>query len=336
MLPKLVFGDGRAATFVREREIIDELGKTRRPIRDFSFRSPQEGRTRLFILDMAGLLLASSATDAYRARLDGEPRLSVFVPTNGAGHILQDGRRLGWRSRRDLLFTNYAEPQVIEAERNAWLAIHPDERRLRETIAAMHGDREMRADGWIPPVSARYPAAVRGRDFQRGFLSLCGLIEAADCDGAHLAAIGADDVFYRLVSDMLTHDTMPSDALAPDRQPARSLAALDEICDRILEFPASPLTLTEMERLTGLSSRALRYAFQKRFDCSPRQWQRNAYLDRAREMIRTAEEPLTVRTLSYQLGFSSPQTFASFYRQRFGELPSEAIAAQKRRSHGTE
>jgi AraC-like DNA-binding protein len=332
LLPRLACGNGKAASFELEREILDEFRKTRRPIRDFSFRAPTaEARTRIHNLEVNGLILTNSASDAYRAELDSAPSLSVLLPTFGNGTLRRNGSTLNWRCRTDILVLNFADPQTFQAERNACLVIHPEGPRLRDTIHLMYGE-----GGRISASTMLYPASNTARDFHQAFLSLCSLIESAGLDAGHLAAIGIDDVFYRVLSELLSSPAEGHGSGRNARPPSRGMAALDAVCDHILQFPSSPLTLSQMERMTALTSRALRYAFQKRFNCSPRQWQRNAYLDHAREIIMRSDEPLSVRALSYRLGFSSPQSFAAFYRQRFGELPSMAIAARKRQKPGSE
>jgi AraC family ethanolamine operon transcriptional activator len=75
--------------------------------------------------------------------------------------------------------------------------------------------------------------------------------------------------------------------------------------------------------VSQLSGRSLNYAFQSRFNCSPQEWQRNFLLDEARRLLTTPENNASIKNVSYELGFSSASSFASHYKKRFGESPSE-------------
>lgn len=55
-----------------------------------------------------------------------------------------------------------------------------------------------------------------------------------------------------------------------------------------------PLGNSDMERISGLSARALQYAFLQRYQCTPMQWVRDARLDRARIMLTQPEAHVAV------------------------------------------
>lgn len=77
--------------------------------------------------------------------------------------------------------------------------------------------------------------------------------------------------------------------------------------------------------LTGLTGRALNYAFNSRFGCSPQEWQRNYLLDEARRRLLETSQTQSVKSIAFELGFASSSSLASFYRKRFGELPSDTL-----------
>lgn len=147
-------------------------------------------------------------------------------------------------------------------------------------------------------------------------------IDIAVGDEEQLLNIGFDDVIQRLILNILTHKDYSD---ASHMLASRSDNAVDILCDTILQFPGKVMTITEMQELTGLSDRSLRNAFNKRFGCTPREWQRIEHLKKARELLTSKNNNQTVKEISYSLGFLSPQSFSRHYLEHFGELPSNTI-----------
>ena len=102
----------------------------------------------------------------------------------------------------------------------------------------------------------------------------------------------------------------------------RSDKSVNILCDYIASHIGTPLTTPQMERLTGMSGRAINYAFQARYKKSPHQWQRDYLLDLARQELKSSPLARSVKQISFDLGFTSPASFASHYRKKFGEHPS--------------
>jgi len=91
------------------------------------------------------------------------------------------------------------------------------------------------------------------------------------------------------------------------------------------------LTLTEIEIATGLSSRALQYAFKARFGISPMEWQRRERMVMARTRLMQAAPTETITEVAHSMGFSSSSAFATLYKRYLGELPSETRWRQQTR-----
>ncbi len=99
--------------------------------------------------------------------------------------------------------------------------------------------------------------------------------------------------------------------------------ALEIIADRADE----PVTVAEVERLSGASGRTLRYAFEEAYGMSPKQYLQAYRLDRVHRQLRQAPAAAaTVSDAANDWGFWHMGQFARDYRQMFGELPSETLA----------
>ena len=101
--------------------------------------------------------------------------------------------------------------------------------------------------------------------------------------------------------------------------------SIDHICARSLERMELPLTLEEMERMSGYSRRSLINAFHARFGCSPCKWQQSERLRIAKYLLLTGERDLKIGTLAWKLGFSSASKFCSYYRRMFKETPKQTL-----------
>jgi len=101
--------------------------------------------------------------------------------------------------------------------------------------------------------------------------------------------------------------------------------SIDHICAKSMERMERPLTLVEMEEMSGYSRRSLINAFHARFGCSPCKWQQSERLRIAQYLLSTAERNLKIGTLAFKLGFSSASKFCSYYRRMFKETPKQTL-----------
>lgn len=156
-----------------------------------------------------------------------------------------------------------------------------------------------------------------GKNF-RAFSNICNFIDSHFQDQTGLNVLGFDDVIHRWIASCL----FPSDTIEPT---PRETVKIDIVCDVVRSAVDRPLTLTEMERLSGLSARALQYAFKARFGCSPMQWQRSERLLEAQRRILSMAPGESITTIAYSMGFSSSSAFSALYKRQFGETPSETL-----------
>lgn len=111
-----------------------------------------------------------------------------------------------------------------------------------------------------------------------------------------------------------------------DNRSQRELrTCVDLICARSLERLDQPLTLEEMERMTGYSRRSIINAFHDRFGCSPCKWQQSVRLRMAHSILSQAEGMMRIGNLAWELGFPSFSKFCSYYRRMFDETPKQTI-----------
>ena len=105
-------------------------------------------------------------------------------------------------------------------------------------------------------------------------------------------------------------------------------------CDEMLrdtmklveEDPSDMLDLRSMSKATGLSPRTLQRTFQAEYGLCPQEWLRVERLNRVRRDLLNASAHTSVTQTATRWGFFHFGRFSQYYRELFGERPSETLA----------
>lgn len=102
--------------------------------------------------------------------------------------------------------------------------------------------------------------------------------------------------------------------------------------DRLFEYAMShltcPVTLADLAEAVAMSERQLNTLCHEHLGSSPILWLRNLRLDAVRDILR--ENPQSdITSVAILHGFSHLGRFASYYRMRFGELPSQTVRSAR-------
>ena len=100
-------------------------------------------------------------------------------------------------------------------------------------------------------------------------------------------------------------------------------AAVASLCERMRKNPTHPLTLVDMERISGFSRRSLENEFHRQFGCSPVKWQQTERLSQAHEYLTAETGKVVISEVAQEYGFASTSKFISYYKRFFGETPKD-------------
>ena len=90
------------------------------------------------------------------------------------------------------------------------------------------------------------------------------------------------------------------------------------------------ITMDEIIKVSGLAKTTLYSEFHKYFSTTPMVYLRRERLRIARDTLTSANaDTTTVTRVAIECGFTHFSRFAYYYRQRFGELPSETLQRSK-------
>jgi AraC-like DNA-binding protein len=291
----------------------------RTPNSDFHYKVSQ--------IVLPKLKVFSSASGAFEIdSLAPENHTLIEFPLEGSGQLRDGVKKLQWKSPNNVIYQAYGGEQNFSFEtRRSGLFFMVEADRLNMTIETMFNESETDWKTLVPSHPIVAELTVAEQNVRSVLLSTLMLVDLPDNDQDHLIRIGFDDVIHRLLAEMTFLRFRSESKQAPLSKIKRSTKALDIVCDYITSHTDKVLTSTEMETMTGMTSRALYGAFIERFNCSPQEWKRNVHLDHARVEITNPHSVASVKTIARQFGFVSSQSFSKFYQKRFSELPSETL-----------
>lgn len=94
----------------------------------------------------------------------------------------------------------------------------------------------------------------------------------------------------------------------------------------ISDTPEHAFTVGELAAIAGMSVRSLQSGFRRHLGSAPMAYLQEVRLSRAQESLRQGDPArITVAEVAHRWGFAHLGRFASAYRHRFGESPSETL-----------
>ena len=128
-----------------------------------------------------------------------------------------------------------------------------------------------------------------------------------------------DDLIRRLIVLLLLPDLLAPPSPA---SPLEDSFLHQELVDWLLAHLHEPISLSDMERRSSYSRRALQYAFKQRYGRGPMQWLRQQRLAKARALLEQPASRRSLAQISQACGYLSQSSFSRDYLARYGERPS--------------
>ena len=314
-----LFGRKAASTFTTVREVCEFCSLTGGVA---EIPGPEQQR---FSFTAASVIfprlkLFSSASESIAIKTQfPASSFGIGLPLSGQGVLKTGARETSWTAGRSIIFDAGCSGSTYAATSYRSLSFaFVDVDHLKSIMTGMFQGETSKV---VLPFAGVREMSVLENKFSSLIIASLGFIDSVDGGADHLARIGYEDVIIRLIGQMLYFAANGPRAEDGPRRDKRSSRAVDVVCDHILSSKDRLLTSSEMEKLTGLTRRALSYAFKERFNCTPQEWQRNHRLDLAHNHLNQDGVTDTVKVVARRFGFVSAQSFARFYRERFGHMP---------------
>jgi AraC-like DNA-binding protein len=270
--------------------------------------------------------LAAFLSPKVHSEVGCNDSLTLNISLLGHNTSRVNGRNLAWGSGSGALYTPLGS--AIEGEEGGCtLTVNLDPQRLRQTIEVMLLASEQKVANIDFETPRIMPRSIGRLDLAQALKQIYMVAGQYAAISEGIARMGCDDMIYRHAA-LMFHPTMFG-AMCADAPPAdknRRRRQIDDLCDLLKFRLGDQVSVTDMERLSGMSARTLQSAFMARFGVSPIQWLRQQRLDFARQTLLHANLDTTVIQVALSSGFASPSKFSMYYKQRFGEPPSATLA----------
>jgi AraC-like DNA-binding protein len=91
-----------------------------------------------------------------------------------------------------------------------------------------------------------------------------------------------------------------------------------------------PIAIEALSALCGCSARSLFHQFRRSRGYSPMEFLRHVRLHRARAMLARPQETTSVTDVAFACGFGNLGHFSKYFRDEFGEKPSDVLMRARR------
>lgn len=327
-LPPLLFGNEQARTHTSAQSFADEVDAIFSGVNAYDPMPSSGGvfRSLTAQIQLQGISLMSASisptyVDRYRNR-----HLSVLLPISGdpecSAKVGSD--EVKWGLGQCGVLLPVTDDRVIGTGgfRNQ-LMLQVDVEQLAAQAQSMLG----------MPVTVTDLAAdhIRGLPLQLGQKSLLqGLLQTLPLLKIYanqpllLNALGLNELLLRQVVMLLRPDAFfqaPEPPMAQDSYGRQQLVR--QLCEFMRGHLSVSLTLSDLERFTGMSARTIQYAFKHVHGCTPMAWLREQRLVAAHDLLLT-KPAMNVSQVALACGFPSASLFAQSYRKKFGNTPTAA------------
>lgn len=255
---------------------------------------------------------------AIRIKTKGIHGLALYVPLGGMAQVRQDGQTFMPQSQRLWMLFN-EQPSLAETIATSGITIGLQRDRLQSTYDTMCGTHGN-------PVATQSQALLletqAGRMAERGlpFLLHC----SADASRRWPSAVPlAEDMVYRFVARMLINDSTLTRTATHKLNEKRNV---ELSCAFMFSAFDQAISLTDVERVSGMGARALQLAFARHLGQPPMSWLKEQRLQRARQMI-LRHPDMPVSQVALVCGLNHFGRFAAEFKRRFGVSPSAVLKA---------
>ncbi len=218
--------------------------------------------------------------------------------------------------------------QVHREPDSAILILRTQIATLEERMCEVLGPRSRKPLVFAPSIDLRHGLGVKMQRLVLDAAELCSR------DGSvleyPLLRRGLDDM---LLNALLSLPSNYTDELQRGRQPSLPPGVVRRAEEYLEAHVADPITIADVVAACGCSRRALFSAFRRYRGYTPRQFLEGLRFKLARARLQTAAPGDTVAAVAYAAGFTHLGRFSRLYRERFGELPSQTIAASRMVPH---
>lgn len=329
-MPPLVFGNDFAQTHIDSKLYAEHTAKIVPSLKHyFPLGDPNKFISSGFALKINSLKMIASASTPVSVEASEFKDINLMIPLFGENDTFLDGKSYHWsQNQYAVLMPNVNRGGTSTLRSILTFDLNPG--KLFETARIMLGDEYIKIEDLKLHEPRLIPLSYGGFSFDSAIRKLCLYTDQYINHNSLLESIGIDEQFYRLIVMML----MPERFFNDDQiQSHTSIIDSYHAIKLLIDYAHSTShvfhTLSDLEEFTGLSSRMIQMGFKKHLNITPTMWLRINKMNLARKMIIENRGYLTITAIALECGFTNFSLFAKYYREQFGELPSETLQKSK-------
>ena len=274
-------------------------------------------------LTTPGLVLAVERFDA-RCRLRGlatPEHLLLVVPLWAGPRTRYWGQSVG-RTRLPAMHAGGVDWIIDRGQHHVLL-------RVARTLIRRHLDPDLQVA--LEQAANAHRIPLKANTFEPIGAKLLALIDApakgAQTWPASALASLERDLLGQLVAAI---DVARLGQVKPDTSSRR--AAIERALEHLRVTPLADVTIAQLAQVAGVSTRTLEYGFRDLFNLTPLGFLQLLRLHAVRRELKAPDSAgRRLQEIADHWGFHQPGRFSGYYREAFGERPSQTRAPQRRR-----
>lgn len=250
------------------------------------------------------------------------PYFAVHMPMNGRAVYEHDGRQHEANTTRAVV-VNPGQPITMRLDHDSpQLIIRIEQEALTRYTTRLLGRTLTRPLLFAPQMPLISGPATRWN----------GAIGLLNTEIYHAGSLvqrghGVSPLEELIMSSLLfvASSNYHDELIRPDEQPIKP--AVRKSLDFIEAHLREPITMADIARGVNMSVRAIQLGFREELGTTPMTYLRDRRLERAREELVDAipSDGVTVTGIAERWGFTHLSNFATLYRKRWGETPSDTL-----------
>lgn len=173
------------------------------------------------------------------------------------------------------------------------------------------------------------PLSYHKISFDLMIKQLCNILDVHINNIQNLEKTKFDELIYRTLVMMFLPQNFYDENMNKQQKNKISPSIIKLIKELENEDYFAFMTLSDLENFLDLSTRNLQLLFKKNFGMTPIQFLREQKLKYAKRLIIESNGNLNVTQISTEVGFLNFSTFAKYYKEYHGFLPSQSIKMRK-------
>lgn len=330
-LPPLAFGDKLSMKHILADSYSDQISKIIPSLQHFqSLENHDAFQSKTYALQINDLKMIASATTPVCMHATEFKEINLMIPFYGENATTLDGKEYRW-GHNEYAVLMPAVSRFGTSTKRSMITFDLNPAKLFETAKTMLGTGNVQLSDLKLHEPRLIPLSYGGFSFDSTVRKLSLYTDQFLSHTSLIGTMGIDEQFYRIIVMMLMPERFFDDiTIVNHAGTIDSKQALHLLIDYTESTSHIFYTLSDIEKFTGLSTRVLQLAFKKHLYTTPTLWLRMHKMNYARKLIIDNRGYMSITQAAMESGFTNFSLFAKYYREQFGELPSETLHRVKK------